>query len=87
MQARNYLLTMQDDPDDRPPIGRDPIPGERPHVWQEYKRDRDKPKEPGWRIIGRGWPIILIPLALILFHALSGTDTSPAFVTTIKQMF
>lgn len=78
---------MQDDPDDTPPIGNDPLPGEKPHVWQEFKRDRGKPRTWKSSIIGRGWPIILIPLGLILFHMLTDTDTSPAATSIIKQVF
>lgn len=48
------------DPNWQPTIGNELYNGEKPHIWQEFKRDLHMTRKPGQPIIGRGWPIIII---------------------------
>ena len=75
------------DPDWQPPIGPDLYKDEKPHIWQEFKRDLDMRREPGQPIIGRGWPIfggVLLTIAIQYYFAVHG---DPAWLIAIKNIF
>lgn len=75
------------DPDWQPPIGNDPLPGEKPHIWQEFKRDMGMQRSYDEPIIGRGWFNIvvafLIPLAVGMWFNLEG---SPAWLIALRNL-
>jgi hypothetical protein len=76
------------DKDWQPPVGPDLYKNEKPHIWQEFKRDQDMRRDdPAQPIIGRGWPIfagVLLIIALQSYFAING---DPAWLIAIKNVF
>jgi hypothetical protein len=71
----------------QPPIGNDALPGEKPHIWQEFKRDQNMRRKNGEPIIGRGWPIFVGIVILFLFQYWSATGGGPEWLLAIKNIF
>lgn len=71
----------------KPPVGMDPLPGEKPHLWQEFKRDQNMTRRPGASFIGRGWPIFVLVLLIYAVQVYSATNGSPAWLLAIRNLF
>lgn len=71
----------------RPPIGNDPIPGEKPHIWQEFKRDMHMRRDAGQPVIGVGWPILAAIFAGFLVSVLFRLEGGPGWVLAIRSLF
>lgn len=75
------------DRDWQPPIGNHLLPGERPHIWQEFKRDLNMRRESGEPFIGRGWPILAIVIAIIAIQTVLSIEGGPAWLIAVKNLF
>lgn len=73
---------MKDEP---PLIDRDR--DRRFHIWQEFERDQNTPRERGEPFWGRGW--LLLPMVLLLIAVLSYAEISggPAWLLAITRLF
>lgn len=71
----------------QPKIGNDPQPGKKPHIWQEWERDMNKPRYSDEPIIGRGWPILAIVLAIAAVQFIFEMDGGPEWIIAIKGLF
>ena len=71
----------------QPPIGNDLLPGEKPHIWQEFKRDQHMMRREGDRFWGRRWGVL--PLILIAIAAMTYVDAAggPAWLLAIRHIF
>lgn len=70
-----------------PPLGNDPVPGEKPHIWQEFKRDMHKQRYADEPVLGRGWPLLImiaLMLAALTFIEING---GPEWLIAIKNLF
>lgn len=74
-------------PDWQPPLGNDPLPGGKPHIWQEFKRDRDMIRRPGEPIIGKGWPVLATVILLIAGLTYLDVTGGPEWLLAIRSMF
>jgi hypothetical protein len=74
-------------PDWQQPIGNDPLPGEKPHIWQEYKRDRHLKPIPGTPVFGRGWPILVVVLFSIAVASLFEMQGGPEWLLAVRNLF
>jgi hypothetical protein len=75
------------DKDWQPPIGMDPLPGEKPHIWQEFKRDQNMTRDPKASIIGRGWPVLVTVLLIFAVQLYFAVNGDPAWLIAIKNIF
>lgn len=71
----------------KPPVGNDPIPGEKPHIWQEFKRDQHMVRKDGAPVIGRGWPIFVGVLLIVAIQYWMETSGGPEWLLVIKNLF
>lgn len=69
------------------PAGNDPRPGEKPHIWQEFERDRGKQRYSDEPFMGRGWRV-LIPIAVV-FVALFAfrSEGGPEWLIALRNLF
>jgi len=71
----------------RPPIGNDPRPGQKPHIWQEFKRDLNMRREAGEPVVGAGWPTlagVFIGFLIALYFRLDG---GPEWLLAVRNLF
>lgn len=71
----------------QPPIGNQLYKDEKPHIWQEFKRDMDMHRSADEPAIGRGWPIFVGVLLIIAVQSLFAINGDPAWLITIKNLF
>jgi hypothetical protein len=75
------------DKDWQPPIGNDLLPGEKPHIWQEFKRDQHMRRKAGEPVYGVGWPLLLMVFAIIAVQTAFALDAGPAWLIAIRNWF
>jgi hypothetical protein len=88
-QRKKRLPTIELRPTagDNPPIGNDPLPGEKPHIWQEFKRDMHMRRDAGEPIIGRGWPVMVVVGLVIAALTFLETSGGPEWLLALRNLF
>lgn len=74
-------------PDWQPPIGNQLYNNEKPHIWQEFKRDLHMTRKPGQPIIGRGWPILVFVFLGGLVEYWLSVSGGPSWVLAARSLF
>lgn len=75
------------DKDWQPPIGNDPRPDEKPHIWQEFKRDLEMRRVAGEPIVGRGWPALLGIVAAIAVGLAYDSEWGRSILIGLRNLF
>lgn len=63
------------------------MPGEKPHIWQEFKRDLDLYRPPGQPVIGIGWPIMVVIVIVFLVKFQMASEGGPEWLIAIRNLF
>ena len=70
-----------------PPIGNDPLPGQKPHIWQEFKRDLHMKRTFDVPTAGRGWPILLFLALIFVVQFAWETGAGPEWLLALRNLF